>query len=162
MEMLHLSQLNIGEKFINPRLKMTNIFIFLSAVSRVVFQHAIFLALLISFDCSAEAWALPKAQVLVEQINGYNVEWIGTPMRLEQGGSNRPGDRIVFFPLVATDGKPVAEKQPQTKSDSAVQRDDHGVGEQFKKHGVYWLLIPGFWFLVGLILGGAFRAAPSE
>lgn len=162
MEMLHLSQLNIGEKFINPRLKMTNIFIFLSAVSRVVFQHAIFLALLISFDCSAETPALAKAQVLVEQINGYNVEWIGAPMRLEQGGSNRLGDRVVFFPLVATNSKPVTDKQPETKGYPAVQRDDNGIREQFKKHGVYWLLIPGFWFLVGLILGGAFRAVPSE
>lgn len=135
---------------------MTKILIDNCAVRLVKFQHPIFLALLISFNCSAETSTFPQAQVMVEQINGYNIERVGAPMRLEQGGSNRFDDRV-FLPLVAADGKPITEKKPETKGDPAVQRDYQGIGEQFKHHGIYWLLIPAIWFLLGLVLGGAFE-----
>jgi len=154
---MRLPQLGVGEKFVNPRRNQAWVLVCRRAVLRVVFRHAIFLALLISFDCSAETPALAKAQVVIEQINLHNVERAGTPIppRLEQICSHGSGDGVVFVTPVSDNGNPVSNKQAKEKGCAIEEKGVNWVGEQLESY--FQLLLPMFiWFVMGVIIGGGF------
>jgi hypothetical protein len=97
--------------------------------------------------------------MMVEQVDRHNVERVGAPVfsRLEQGGANRLNGVVELLPLVTTESKSVTDNKAEQKRHQVEQPKNLGVREQFEKYWVHWLLIPAVWFLLGLIMGGAFE-----
>ena len=122
---------------------------------------AVALGALIPIDGLAKPCAPPGWQHLIHQVSSYHVDRI--PMNawveplFQQRLPNWFSDLVKFFPLVTTNGKPIAQKQAEQKRGGVEQRELNGISEYVKEYWVHWLFMPLLWFFLGVALGGGFE-----